>query len=314
MKNLIVTADDFGVFPSINQGVKNAVLNNKVNSVACIANYKDSVKNVKDLINAIGNRAEIGCHLTISSGEALVVNNHEAFCFDKIFRPINNLNIAAIEKVPDLLEKELKAQVQVFLDSGITVTNLSCHHSSLTTTATLFKVYLKVAADLKLPIRSVNISPAAKDSAYRTILNLMLLQDVPLKKLREMRKFGKDINDLLNNFETKIISPNALEVSHYGPIPQAGFLEITTPLEINKKHKLLNKFLREFSSNENTSVELMTHLISEDLYLLEEDDGIEYPGIDQNYFDSRVLEYRSLNTFDFSKYPEIRFGKWNELI
>ena len=49
MKNLIITADDYGVFPSINQGVKEAILNGKVNSVACLANYKDSVKNVKSL-------------------------------------------------------------------------------------------------------------------------------------------------------------------------------------------------------------------------------------------------------------------------
>lgn len=313
MKNLIVTADDYGVFPSINQGVKDAILNNKVNSVACLPNYKDSIKNVKSLLNDIGTKADIGCHLTISSGEPLTLQNHEAFCYGKIFRPFSNLDIDAIEKVPDLLEKELKAQVQIFLDSGISVTNLSCHHSTLTTTAGIFKVYLKVAADFKLPIRSVNISPSNKDSTYRTILNLLLLQDVPLKKLREMKRFGKEITNYLTNFETKIITPNVLESSHYGPLPQAGFLEIKMPLEIIKKHNNLKKFLNNFSKNENASSELMTHLISDDLNLLEEDDGIDYPGVDQNYFDSRALEYKSLNTFDFSQYTEVKMGLWKDL-
>ncbi|MDP3556284.1 MAG: ChbG/HpnK family deacetylase [Bacteroidota bacterium] len=313
MKKLIVTADDYGVFPSINQGIKDAILNNKVNSVACIPNYKDSIKNVKDLINTIGNKAEIGCHLTISSGEALTVQNHDAFCYDKIFRPFSNLNIDAIELVPELLEKELKAQVQVFLDSGIAVTNLSCHHTTLTTTAGLFKVYLKVAKHFNLPIRSVNISPSGKDNAYRTILNLLLLAHVPAKKLKEMRKFGKEISDFFLTLENKTLAPNFLEISHYGPLPQAGFLDATAKLEINKKHKNLNKFLKTLSNNENTSAELMVHLISDDIYLLEEDDGIDYPGIDQNYFDSRALEYRSLNSFDFNNYPEVKLGFWKDL-
>jgi predicted glycoside hydrolase/deacetylase ChbG (UPF0249 family) len=313
MKNLIVTADDYGVFPSINQGIKDAIRNNKVNSVACIPNYKDSVKNVKELIAEFGTKADIGCHLTISSGEALTVQNHEAFCYDKIFRPFGNLDIDAIEEVPELLEKELRAQIEVFKDAQIPVTNLSCHHTTLTTTAGLLKVYLKVAAAYKLPIRSVNISPAAKDNTYRTILGLLLRQHVPLKKLQEMKRFGKKINNYLNQYETKILTPHVLESSHYGPIPQAGFLDTLAGLEVKLKHKNLNKFFKDFSKNESTSAELMVHLISEDLHLLEQDDAIDYPGIDQNYFDSRMLEYRSLNAFDFSAYPEVKMSFWREL-
>ena len=85
------------------------------------------------------------------------------------------------------------------------------------------------------------------------------------------------------------------------------------PLEIIKKHNNLKKFLNNFSKNENASSELMTHLISDDLNLLEEDDGIDYPGVDQNYFDSRALEYKSLNTFDFSQYTEVKMGLWKDL-
>ncbi|MBA2611001.1 MAG: ChbG/HpnK family deacetylase [Bacteroidetes bacterium] len=314
MKNLIVTADDFGVFPSINQGVKDAIRNNKVNSVACIANYKDSVKNVKELIAEFGTKADIGCHLTISSGNALTVQNNDAFCYGNTFRPFSNLNINAIEAVPKLLEKELKAQVQVFLDNGIPVSNLSCHHTTLTTTAGLFKVYLKVAEDLKLPIRSINLSPGGKDCTFRTVLDIMLLRYVPLKKLREVRKFGREINNYYSNFEIKILAPNILECSHYGPIPQSGFLDAAAKLEINHKHKRLNRFFKNFIANDKNCAELMVHLISDDLNLLEQDDGIDYPGIDQNYFDSRVLEYKSLNSYDLTQYPNVRMGFWRELV
>ena len=121
MNKLIITADDFGVFPSINQAVKTAVLQGKVNSVACIANYKDSVKNVKQLINAVGNKAEIGCHLTITSGTPLTITQHEFFCKGQFFNSFGNLNIDGLEKETDLLEKELKAQIETFLDNGIAI-------------------------------------------------------------------------------------------------------------------------------------------------------------------------------------------------
>ncbi|MEO6301627.1 MAG: hypothetical protein ABIP51_00515, partial [Bacteroidia bacterium] len=188
------------------------------------------------------------------------------------------------------------------------------HHTTLTTTSGLLKVYLKVAAAYKVPIRSVNIMPAGKDNTFRTILDLLLLQHVPQKKLKEMRRFGREINDYLANYETKIITPHVLESSHYGPIPQAGFLDAMAKIEVNKKHKNLNKFFKDLSKNDVANAELMVHLIADDLNLLEEDDGIDYPGIDQNYFDSRVLEYRSLNSFDYTQYPDVQISWWRELV
>ena len=313
MNKLIITADDFGVFPSINQAVKTAVLQGKVNSVACIANYKDSVKNVKQLINVIGNKAEIGCHLTITSGTPLTITQHEFFCKGQFFNSFGNLNIDGLEKETDLLEKELKAQIETFLDNGIAITNLSCHHNTLTFTKKLFNVYLKLAAQYHLPIRSVNISPKVKDSAYRKILNLLLLNNVSKNKLKEIRDFGKTIHTDLTNFEFKINTPHVLESSHYGPLPQAGLLDLFKELEVAKKHKALTKFLKKITKEETVFAELMVHLISSDLYLLEEDDAIDYPGIDQDYFDSRHLEYLSLMSFNFSKFTNITLASWNEL-
>src|SRR4051812_35691255 len=126
MKKLIVTADDYGVFPSINAGILNAVLQGKVNSVACFANYEKSVENVRELIDAVGDKAEIGCHLTISSGVPVWLGNHEAFTKNGIFRHYTDMRISLIEDHTDLLEKELKEQVAVFRAAGINVKHLSC--------------------------------------------------------------------------------------------------------------------------------------------------------------------------------------------
>ena len=173
MKNLIVTADDYGVFPSINNGVKEAIRKGKVNSVACFSNHKDSVKNVNELLDEFGNKVDIGCHFTLSSGEPLIVKNNEAFTHGKNFNDFSNLDIDGILKQPNELKKELIAQVQVFMDHQIPVTHLSCHCNTLTTVKGLFKTYLEVAALFKIPMRSVNIQPDKKDNSYRMALNLM---------------------------------------------------------------------------------------------------------------------------------------------
>lgn len=314
MKNLIITADDFGVFPSINQGVKESILAGKVNSVAAIANYKDSVKNVKELITEVGERADIGCHLTISSGEPLVAKNHNAFTNGGYFRPFGELKITQLEKNTELLEEELTAQVQVFKDADINITNLSCHHSTLTNTPKLFDVYLKVSEKFDLPIRSVNITPGGKDNTYRTILQLMLLDDIPASKVKEIKSFGNRITDYLNENKPNIKTPSVLESRHYGPPPFVEVLDVSMKRLVRKKHDELKEFMDDFIANDHKFTELMLHLIKDDIYLKEQDDDIVYPGVNKKYFDSRNVEFQSINTFDFSPYLDrIKLNSWKEL-
>ena len=134
MKKLIVTADDYGVFPSVNQGIIEAIQKDKVNSVACFSNYEKAVENINHLVNTVGDKADIGCHLTISSGKPLTFKDHEAFTRDGYFRPFGELDIDKVEKVLPELKKELIAQVENLRDSGLKVNHLSCHHNTLTTT------------------------------------------------------------------------------------------------------------------------------------------------------------------------------------
>jgi len=161
MKKLIVTADDFGVFPSVNQGIKEAILDGKVNSVACISNYKDSVKNAKDLLNEVVNKTDIGVHLTISSGKPLVLNSNSSFIHNGYFKPFGELDIDDIEKQLPELKRELIAQVEVLKDSNVPVNHISCHHNTLTTTKALFQTYLEVANKFNFPMRSVNLIPGS---------------------------------------------------------------------------------------------------------------------------------------------------------
>jgi hypothetical protein len=315
MKNLIITADDYGVFPSINEGVKAAVLAGKVNSVAAISNHANSVNNVKTLVADVGDKADIGCHLTISSGEPLEAKNHEAFTTGKYFNAFDDLKIEAVEGCPELLEKELRSQVQVFLDSGIRVTNLSCHHTTLTNTRELFKVYLKVAEHFKLPIRSVNIVPHVKDNLYRSFLLFKLSRIVRLKKLGEMKRFGKEIGDFLKDSSPGTKTPAMLESRHYGPLADIDIPPYSVPVFKEKKHIELKKFLKDFVRSEDAHAELMLHLIKNDNALRTEDDGIDYPGINKKYFDSRHIEFLSISDFNFEKYADkLQLAYWKDIV
>ena len=315
MKNLIITADDFGVFPSINQGVKEAVLAGKVNSVAALSNHSDSVTNVKELISEVGNKAEIGCHLTISSGKPLTIQNNNAFMTGNYFKSFGELKVTAIEKQTEELEKELTAQVQLFLDSGIPITNLSCHHSTLSFTQGLFDVYLKIAEKFNLPIRSINVIPEKKDNTYRTVLELMLWDDLPNSKLAEIKRFGKEITHYLKHNRPMIKTPGALESRHYGPMPLVDIWDVSIPRRVKQKHKDIINFIEEFKTSEFMAAELMLHLIKDDIYLYELDEEIDYPGINKKYFDSRKVEFESIKSFDFNQYSSIiKTGSWKELV
>lgn len=312
-KKLIVTADDYGVFPSVNKGVIEAIKQGKVNSVACISNYVNSVNNVINLQAEVGVKADVGCHLTISSGKPLILKDHEAFTSEGYFRPFGELLLDDIEKCLPELKKELIAQVETFKDSNIYVNHLSCHHNTLTNTKALFKTYLEVANHFKLPMRSVNLIPDSQDTNYRLVLRILLFDDLSPKKRKEIKSFGKEIRNFLKSHEIQVSTPDLLECRHYGPLPIKDIWDISIPRLVEKKHNDLKKFMQQFVSSTDQTGELMLHLIKHDKLLYKEDEKIDYPGINKKYFDSRRVEFESINQFDFSKYPEIKLASWNEI-
>jgi len=48
----------------VNAGIREAIIKGKVNSTASFSNYEHSVSNVVKLLDEIGDKVDIGCHLT----------------------------------------------------------------------------------------------------------------------------------------------------------------------------------------------------------------------------------------------------------
>lgn len=326
-KKIIINADDFGVIPSVNEAITDAVLAGKVNSTAAFSNYKYSVANVKDLLQkatAAGKKVDIGTHLTISSGTPVLDETKDpkvGLC-DKNgnFKSFTELSNSAINTT--ILRKELLAQVERFTSNGIPIKHLSCHHNTLTAFEKLFKVYVDVAQETQLKMRSVAIEPAQKNNLYvKVFLGVKLRDDNSRDEMKDMRKFLNEIKTKFVEYTNNSVrTPGYLESAHYGPLPLIGIRKTALDKQISDKKAALKEILTRFSKSADGSMELMVHLRKGDVSIWDhyenEVKATGYQGIDPKYFDSRVVEFQSLMQSDltalFNSYGS-SMASWDDL-
>ncbi len=326
-KKIIINADDFGVVPSVNDAITDAVLAGKVNSTAAFSNYKDSVANVKALLqkaNTAGKRVDIGTHLTISSGSPVLDETKDpkfGLC-DKNgrFKSFTELSNATINTT--VLRKELLAQVEQFTSNGIPIKHLSCHHNTLTAFEKLFKVYVDVAQETQLKMRSVAIEPSMKNNLYvKVFLGIKLRDNNTRDDMKEMRKFLNEIKTKFVEYSNNAVkTPGYLESAHYGPLPMVAIRKTAFDKQISDKKAELKDILSRFSQSSDGSMELMVHLRKGDVSIWDryekEVQATGYQGIDPKYFDSRVVEFQSLMQSDlkalFSSYGSA-MASWDDL-
>jgi predicted glycoside hydrolase/deacetylase ChbG (UPF0249 family) len=324
-KKVIVTADDYGVNPSVNAAIIAAVNAGKVNSIAALPNYngmtkkrkkkyKTSAENAKMLLDKTNCKGQIGCHLTLTSGRP-ITQAKSMVDSDGYFRGVYEFRRSIR---PKELREELNAQVKVFTEANIPITHLSCHHNALTFFPELYEEYLKVCKDYKLAIRSANSRPKKSMNKFLSFLKIKLMDDMKRKDRKEIKKFSKIVTK--DFFEEKVRgkfkTTSFHDSGHYGPIP--GVPVHNTKENINhwigKKHYVLNKSLKRLSKSESAdSMEFILHIAKNKLESRNKYKDIDYPGVDQKYFDSRYLEYKSIMSFDFLQYPNIEFGSWRKL-
>jgi len=330
-KRIIITADDFGVVPSIDEGITAAVLAGRVNSVAIFTNHTDpvtretSIQRAAALIakaQAAGKSLDPGVHLTISSGKPL----HEAsarpengMCDRKgNFKSFTELRNGGIPK--EALRNELNEQINVMRRAGIEPKHLSCHHNTLLCFEDLFEVYVSVAKEQKLPMRSVVVLPVRRQNLYiKVFMSLKLGEDNSSWDIRQMRLLLRELSirfQKLSNGEVWI--PGYVDSSYYGPIPAFRIFGTFLDKMSRRREQRLLRILSRFSGGQDETMEFMVHLRSGKVSLWsryrKEIDETGYKGIDHKYFDSRTVEFKSLMNSDFDKLladKGIVKGGWN---
>jgi len=336
---IILTTDDFGPQPAINEGILELVRNAKVNSVNVLINYfgndtyKSSAENVKALV-AAGKQAEeahpgyelqIGCHFTITSGKPTCAEFDDAL--DDIknvwvdehgnFRDYVNMRRAVSEHRPAmnrLLKAELIEQHRLLkeaLDQAAIgdyrkkVSYFNSHHNAVLMWKEYSNAFIELAKEESMSVRSVVTYPKFRDSFYKQQISIRALDDLSREDRVAYRKNQRLLPVKL--LQSQVQSPAFMDGRHYGPIP--GFPVDHWPRVNNKQIKVGKavNFLQSF--NPPLTSELLLHVAhsSDDLWMKD----IGYSGINEKYTEGRKAEFDSLMRLRDGVLPE--FGSWEQL-
>jgi len=148
---LIINADDFGFSPSVNRGIVECYKSGLITSTTIMMNtpYTDeAIQLAKD-----NNITNIGIHLNLTYGPSVLPKEEIPSLVDNrgIFHYVCMLGYYT--QYLDA-KKELRAQIEKFLATGLTPTHLD-HHHYFHEVPNILKAYLELAQEYNLPIRAM---------------------------------------------------------------------------------------------------------------------------------------------------------------
>lgn len=158
MKQLIISADDFGLTESVTKGISESILNGAVTRTSAMmcTNGADWIKKYKNGIDG-----KIGLHLQLTDGTPLLPPEEVLSLIDsngnfpkKKSKQLDTVNTIEIEK-------EWEAQMKAILDLGITPSHIDTHHN-VHRFPKVFKAYCTIAEKYKLPARTLSPVMAKK--------------------------------------------------------------------------------------------------------------------------------------------------------
>lgn len=301
-QKVIFTADDYGAFDFIDQGIESAVAAGQINSVAAFANTEGAADKILQLQGRFPD-LEIGCHFTLTSGKPVLPPTVvPSLVEDGLFRSYQEFSYRMTEQE---VEAELQAQLEVFEKAKVPPRHLSSHHGALDFFEKYHKCLLKVShqnfTGTIIPMRSALNEPGWKRLAYHEFLKWCLEDDLSDKEMSYLMNFQNTISSkrkIRNLYERLGYEtaryPDHLNNQHLGK-PSQGIMKLA---KINRKaRKKRGKLLEELhSEREQKPIEFVFHLIKNDFQNLPKYMTAtgSYPGVNPQYFDGRLVEIRSL--------------------
>lgn len=328
MNKVIFTADDYGVIPAIDEGIIKAVNAGKINSVAAFSNHDQFESKIKKLQDdCTGKSFEIGCHLTISSGKPvsgrkiglLTRRGTLSLRKGKYFKKYTQMRRSRhIDRELNDLHYELSKQVERFEKLDIPITNLSCHHNTLFFFKDFHEVFLEVAKENDLAVRSPLNIPKAMNDLYISLVVLRMFDNMSKENRQNILTHSRSMRSFLSNHQSLPKMPVALNTVHYGPLslPTNNLNNDEITSFADEKNLALREEL-SMESPEEEVMEYVFHLIDDNYVKLDDYcdqtrfSKSKYTGIDSGYFDSRMAEQRALLNFDMPAL--VSFQSWKNL-
>jgi len=318
---VIFTADDFGVYDQIDNAVTTAVEAGKINSVAIFPNgfaLKNKIDRLKGAAKRAGTDLEIGCHLTTCSGSPLTQITKN-FTKGKRFRPFNQVRRAARDEKArelDSLYRELHAQIEE-LKRYADVDHLTCHNNTLSWFEDYFEVYLRVAKEHGLPIRSPFFVPEDQFDRYQKAMGFLNYKISGKERTRLLYKnwrqnYHLKYPEMVKRFG--VSHPAILFSDHYGPPPLVSLSENDLEGELVRKKEAMKDVFHKHVK-EHSEVEVVFHLIENDIKKRKKLKGLLkkgwYSGVNHKYVDGRMTEMRSLMALELPS--GVEFTSWKNL-
>ena len=149
---LIINADDYGLTINVSKaiilGLKKGILTD-TNAIVNTPDFKASA----EMAQSHGIH-EMGLHCLLTMGKPLsrpesipsLVNEEGMFYDRKTFKNIN-INIKEAEK-------EINAQIQTFLSSGLKLSHITTHHGFMNKSKDMTDLFIKLSKQYKVPLRN----------------------------------------------------------------------------------------------------------------------------------------------------------------
>lgn len=119
-----ITADDWGLSPAVNQGILALARRGVIRRVSLMANTRFLAEGLQELKSIPG--IQLGMHFTLTYGRALSKNYRPRSPRELFFASLNPFSDRA--ELRRQIQEELRAQLQVFSDHGVTILYFDGHH------------------------------------------------------------------------------------------------------------------------------------------------------------------------------------------
>ncbi|MBP2654534.1 MAG: YdjC family protein [Firmicutes bacterium] len=158
MLKLIINADDLGLTPGCSTGIVKALTEGIVSDTTLMINTEHAPQAI-ELVKANGIK-RVGLHLNLTYGQPVLPAASVPTLLDDSGRFRRRIAVSAPLLATEEVERELEAQVEKFLATGLELTHLDSHHHSHSYPQVL-DIAIKLASQLKTPLRQT--SPEVRD-------------------------------------------------------------------------------------------------------------------------------------------------------
>ncbi len=295
-KKLIITADDFGLVNHIDEAVIDMVEKRIVSCVSSFANINaDRLKLQTNKLIEKNPAIGVGVHLSITSHEPLIATNLafvEIVNQKVVFKNLKKLIFRELIANKEDLKAELQAQIDNLREilAPRLIDHISCHHNLFYLDETLFEIYLELAIDNNIPIRSPQRCGLLKH--FKVIKHFEpLIPDIALEGIHSLPKryllnafkanSKKQVSQYLEKMTSKSVkSPSYFLINLYGN-PDLNILRAAYPLINEANDEICEQIMHLSIGATKTEIASTPN------------------GINHKYFDGRKLEYELLQNQEF---------------